>query len=76
MEAWTAEISSDLDLEMSDLSFREERGGPWWSGSNYGTRVEARAMLEGLRLHKSIDSGPIHHFWWFFWPKGVSVATR
>jgi hypothetical protein len=70
MEAWTAKISSDLNSETSDLSFGKERGGSWRNDSNCGT------SMEGLRLHKSTDQRPRHHFWWFFWPRGVSVTTQ
>jgi hypothetical protein len=29
-----------------------------------------------LRLHRSIDMQSRHHFWWLFWPRGVTVASR
>ena len=76
VEAWTAEISSNLDLETSDLLFGEERGGVWRSSNNCGMSMEARAMPEGLRLHRSTDPRPRHHFWWFFWPRAETVTTR
>jgi hypothetical protein len=40
--------------------------GVWW-------RVEAQNWL---RLHKSTDPGPRHHFWWLFWPRGVTVVAQ
>jgi hypothetical protein len=29
-----------------------------------------------LRLHRSTDPRPRHHFWWLFWPRGVSVRRN
>jgi hypothetical protein len=62
VEAWTAVISSDLDSER--LICRLVRSV---------VRVQSRNRL---RLHRSTDPGLRHHFWWFFWPRGVSVAAR
>jgi hypothetical protein len=62
VEAWTAVISSDLDSER--LICRLVRSV---------VRVQCRNRL---RLHRSTDPGLRHHFWWFFWPRGVSVAAR
>jgi hypothetical protein len=62
VEAWTSVISLDLDSER--LICRLGRSV---------VRVQRR---NGLKLHRSTDSGPRHHFWWFFWPRGVSVAVR
>jgi hypothetical protein len=73
VEAWTAKISLDLESKTFDLSFGKERGGAWRSDNNCGTSVEARAMPEGLRLHRSTDPRLRHHFWWFFWLRGVSM---
>jgi hypothetical protein len=62
VEAWTAVISSDLDSER--LICRLVRSV---------VRVQRQNRL---RLHRSTDPGLRHHFWWFFWPRGVSVAAR
>jgi hypothetical protein len=62
VEAWTAVISSDLDSER--LICRLARSV---------VRVQRRNRL---RLHKSTDPRPRHHFWWFFWPRGVLVAAQ
>jgi hypothetical protein len=62
VEACTAVISSDLDSER--LICRLVRSV---------VRVQRRNRL---RLHRSTDPGLKHHFWWFFWPRGVSVAAR
>jgi hypothetical protein len=62
VEAWTAVISSDLDSER--LICRLVRSV---------VRVQRRNRL---RLHRSTDPGLRHHFWCFFWPRGVSVAAR
>jgi hypothetical protein len=62
VEAWTAVISSDLDSER--LICRLVRSV---------VRVQRRNRL---RLHRSTDPGLRHHFWWFLWPRGVSVAAR
>jgi hypothetical protein len=59
VEAWTVEISSNLDSERLICRL--------------GRCVQHQ---NGLRLHRSIDPRPRHHFWWFFWPRGVSVVTR
>jgi hypothetical protein len=62
VEAWTAVISSDLDSKR--LICRLVRSV---------VHVQCRNRL---RLHRSTDPGLRHHFWWFFWPRGVSVAAR
>jgi hypothetical protein len=40
--------------------------GVWW-------RVESQNWL---RLQRSTDPGLRHHFWWLFWPKGVTVVAQ
>jgi hypothetical protein len=40
--------------------------GVWW-------RVESQNWL---RLQRSIDPGLRHHFWWLFWPRGVTVVAQ
>jgi hypothetical protein len=40
--------------------------GTWW-------RVEAQNWL---RLHRSTDPWPRHHFWWLFWLRGVMVVAQ
>jgi hypothetical protein len=62
VEAWTAVISSDLDSER--LICRLGRSV---------VRVQRRNRL---RLHRSTDPGLKHHFWWFSWPRWVSVVAR
>jgi hypothetical protein len=62
VEAWTAVISSDLDSER--LICRLVRS------------VVCVQRRNRLRLHRSTNLGLRHHFWWFLWPRGVSVAAR
>jgi hypothetical protein len=40
--------------------------GAWW-------RVESHNWL---RLQRSTDPGLRHHFWWLFWPRGVTVVAQ
>jgi hypothetical protein len=62
MEAWTAVISSDLDSERLICRL--------------GRSVVHMQRRNRLRLHRSINLGLRHHFWWFFWPRGVLVVAR
>jgi hypothetical protein len=44
----------------------EPSGGAWW-------HVESQNWL---RLQRSTDSRLRHHFWWLFWPRGVTVVAQ
>jgi hypothetical protein len=49
------------------------RGGAWKMCRTFWGRVESQNWL---RLHRSTDPEPRHHFWWLFWPKGVTVVAQ
>jgi hypothetical protein len=62
---WTGNLPDRADMAARWQTATTSRGA-WW-------RVEAQNWL---RLHRSTDPGPRHHFWWLFWLRGVTVVVQ
>jgi hypothetical protein len=62
---WTGNLPDQADVVA--------RGGVWKMCRTFWGRMESQNWL---RLHKSTDPEPRHHFWWLVWPRGVTVVAQ